>query len=99
MIRKRADQAIEHKCIRDGIGEVEMHKICESVDELYGKGRLFNRMIIAPGNSIGEQWHHRGSGSWRYHRMQRRRDAWPGEHGRRASGVHRVDPVLRENDT
>ena len=38
MIRKKADQAGEHKCIRDGIGEVEMHKICESVDELYGKG-------------------------------------------------------------
>jgi mannose-6-phosphate isomerase-like protein (cupin superfamily) len=57
MIRKKADQAVESKCIRDGIGEVEMHKICESVDELYGKGRLFNRMVIAPGNSIGEHKH------------------------------------------
>ena len=57
MIRKQADQAIEFKCIRGGIGEVEMHKICESTDELYGKGRLFNRMILAPGNSIGEHTH------------------------------------------
>ena len=57
MIRKKEDQAIEFKCIRGGNGEVEMRKICESVDELYGKGRLFNRMILAPGNSIGEHTH------------------------------------------
>ena len=57
MIRKVADQVVESKNIRDGIGEVEMHKICESVEELYGKGRLFNRMVIAPGNTIGEHKH------------------------------------------
>lgn len=57
MIRKKADQVVESKCIRDGIGETEMHKICESVDELYGKGRLFNLMVLAPGNSIGEHRH------------------------------------------
>ena len=57
MIRKREEQVVEHKNIRDGIGEVEMHKIAESVEELYGKGRLFNRMVIAPGNSIGEHKH------------------------------------------
>jgi mannose-6-phosphate isomerase-like protein (cupin superfamily) len=57
MIRKKEDQAIAYKCIRDGIGEVEMHKICESVEELYGKGRLFNLMVLAPGNTIGEHTH------------------------------------------
>ena len=57
MIRKAANQKVEHKCIRNGIGETEMHLISESVDELYGKGRLFNRMIIQPGNSIGEHKH------------------------------------------
>ena len=57
MIRKKETQAIEFKCIRGGNGEVEMHKICESTEELYGKGRLFNRMILAPGNSIGEHTH------------------------------------------
>ena len=57
MIRKAANQKVEHKCIRNGIGETEMHLIAESVDELYGKGRLFNRMIIQPGNSIGEHKH------------------------------------------
>ena len=57
MIRRKDEQAIEFKCIRSGIGEVEMHKICESVDELFGKGRLFNHMILAPGNTIGEHVH------------------------------------------
>lgn len=57
MIRKREHQTIEHTCIRDGRGEVEMRLICEGADELCGKGRLFNRMIIAPGNSIGEHQH------------------------------------------
>ena len=57
MIRKKEDQAIEFRCIRGGNGETEQHKICESVEELYGKGRLFNHMILAPGNSIGEHVH------------------------------------------
>ena len=57
MIRKKADQTIEYRCIRNGNGETEMHLITESVDDLYGKGRLFNHMILAPGNSIGEHMH------------------------------------------
>ena len=57
MIRKKEDQAIEFRCIRGGKGETEQRKIAESVEELYGKGRLFNYMIIQPGNSIGEHTH------------------------------------------
>ena len=57
MIRTKAEQVIEYKCIRGGIGEVEMRKICESTEELYGKGRLFNLMVLAPGNTIGEHTH------------------------------------------
>ena len=57
MIRKKADQKVEFRCIRGGKGEVEQHKILESVEELYGKGRLFNEMIVEPGNSIGEHKH------------------------------------------
>ena len=57
MFRKKEDQAIEFRCIRGGNGEVEQHKICESVEELYGKGRLFNLMVLAPGNTIGEHTH------------------------------------------
>ena len=57
MIRKKEDQKVVFKCIRGGKGEGEQHQICESVEELYGKGRLFNLMIVEPGNSIGEHTH------------------------------------------
>lgn len=57
MIRRKEDQVIEFKCIRNGNGEAEMHKILNSVEELYGKGRLFNHMILAPGRSVGEHKH------------------------------------------
>ncbi len=57
MFRTKAEQTVEFKCIRGGIGEAEMHKILNGVDELYGKGRMFNHMILAPGNSIGEHRH------------------------------------------
>ena len=33
------------------------NKILNSVEELYGKGRMFNHMILAPGRSIGEHRH------------------------------------------
>ena len=57
MIRRKADQKIEFKCIRNGNGETEMHKILNNEEELYGKGRLFNHMILAPGRTIGEHTH------------------------------------------
>ena len=57
MVRTNADQVVEMKCIRDGNGEAEMRKILNSAEELYGKGRLFNHMVLAPGISIGEHTH------------------------------------------
>ena len=57
MIRRKADQRVEFKCIRNGNGEVELHGITTSVEELYGKGRLFEHMFLAPGCSVGEHTH------------------------------------------
>ena len=57
MLRAKKDQTVEFKCIRNGNGEAEMRKILNDVDELYGKGRLFNHMVLAPGRSIGEHTH------------------------------------------
>ena len=57
MIRRKEDQTVAFKCIRNGNGETEMHQILNSTEELYGKGRLFNHMILAPGRSIGEHTH------------------------------------------
>ena len=57
MIRTKNEQPVEFKCIRNGNGETEMRKILTGEEELYGKGRLFNHMILAPGRSIGEHTH------------------------------------------
>ena len=57
MVRTKFEQAIEFKCIRGGNGETEMRRILNNAEELYGKGRLFNHMILAPGRSIGEHRH------------------------------------------
>ena len=57
MIRRKAEQTVEFKCIRNGNGEAEQRKITNSDAELYGKGRLFTHMILAPGRSIGEHTH------------------------------------------
>jgi len=57
MYRAAKDAVREAKCIRNGNGNTEMTKILNGADELYGKGRLFNIMKLAPGNSIGEHFH------------------------------------------
>ena len=57
MLRPKEQQSIEFKCIRNGNGDTEMHKILNGAGELYGKGRLFNHMILAPGHTIGEHTH------------------------------------------
>ena len=57
MVRKKDEQMVEFKCIRNGKGEAEMHKIAIGEAELYGKGRMFNHMILAPGHSIGDHMH------------------------------------------
>ncbi len=57
MVRAKNDQIVEFKCIRNGNGDAEMRKILNSTEELYGKGRMFNHMVLAPGRSIGEHTH------------------------------------------
>ena len=57
MIRTKQEQLVEFKNVRGGNGEPEQRKITNSIEELYGKGRLFNHMILAPGESIGEHTH------------------------------------------
>ena len=57
MVRTKNEQTVEFKCIRNGNGEAELRMILNGPDEFYGKGRLFNHMILAPGRSIGEHTH------------------------------------------
>ena len=57
MYRTKAEQQVTYQCIRGGNGEAEMRKILLGEAELYGKGKMFNHLILAPGNSIGEHTH------------------------------------------
>ena len=57
MIRRNDQQAVEFKCIRNGIGDTKMQKLLNGAEEMNGKGRMFNLMTIEPGNSIGEHTH------------------------------------------
>ena len=57
MVRKKEEQRIEFKNIRGGIGEVEMQKILNGPDEMFGKGRMFCRMIVPPGHTLGLHSH------------------------------------------
>ncbi len=57
MVRTKNEQTVEFKCIRNGNGEAEMRKILNNEAELYGKGRLFNHMVLAPGRTIGDHTH------------------------------------------
>jgi Mannose-6-phosphate isomerase len=57
MIRKPQDQTVEFRCIRGGNGETELHKIMNGEEELFGKGRMFSKMILQPGRSIGTHTH------------------------------------------
>ena len=59
MVRRSGAIAPEFKKMFGGDGEVELRKILVSVDELQGKGRLFNHNVLQPGCELG--WHvHKG---------------------------------------
>ena len=57
MIRKECEMISVSKCIRNGNGNTDMLQLLNGPDEMYGKGRMFNKMTLAPGNSIGEHRH------------------------------------------
>ena len=59
MVRRKNEQAsaINEK-MRGGGGSVELVKLLDPAsDELYGKGRLFSRIVLRPGCSIGYHVH------------------------------------------
>lgn len=65
MIRRNDEKIIEHKKMFGGAGEAEMHKLLNTPEEMYGKGRVFNHLVLNPGCEIG--WHiHHGDGETYY---------------------------------
>ena len=64
-VRRKEDVPVMYKKMFDGEGEAEMHVILNGADEMYGKGRVFNHVFLAPGAEIG--WHiHKGDGETYY---------------------------------
>lgn len=64
-VRRKDEIEVSFKKMFNGDGEAEMHTLLKGADEMYGKGRLFNHVILAPGAEIG--WHvHKGDGETYY---------------------------------
>ena len=58
MIRKKDECEIEYReHMRDGEGTVEITNFITSPDELCAKGRLFSKITLKPGTSIGYHVH------------------------------------------
>ncbi|MFA6939763.1 MAG: cupin domain-containing protein [Clostridiaceae bacterium] len=56
MIRRKNDQTTVSKNIREGHGEIQVTELMKA-DEFCGKGRLYSKMTVKPGNSIGNHVH------------------------------------------
>ena len=62
MIRKKDECKKEYReHMRDGKGTVELTSLIGSPDELYNKGRLFSRITLKSGCSIGFHVHEKDS--------------------------------------
>ncbi len=65
IVRRNEEKPLVRKKLFGGEGEVEMHVILDGEKEMYGKGRVFNHCVLAPGAEIG--WHvHHGDGECYY---------------------------------
>ena len=65
MIRRSEEKITEIKKLFNGAGETVNHKILNGADEMYGKGRVFNHVLLRPGCEVG--WHvHQGDGETYY---------------------------------
>ena len=58
MIRRAEECSIEYReHMRDGEGTVELKSLIASPEELNNKGRLFSKITLRPGTSIGYHLH------------------------------------------
>ena len=65
MVRTAGEAKYVEKQMFDGAGKAKMRLILESNEEMYGKGRVFNHLYLAPGCEVG--WHiHHGDGETYY---------------------------------
>ena len=57
-IRRKEEVPVENKKMFGGAGEAENRKILLGAEEMGGKGRLFNHVVLRPGCGIGPHVHH-----------------------------------------
>lgn len=58
MIRRSAEKTVvTRENMRGGQGIVKMENVLNGAEEMYGKGRLFAKIILEPGCSIGHHVH------------------------------------------
>ncbi|WP_461206187.1 cupin domain-containing protein [Clostridium sp. DL1XJH146] len=56
MIKRKDDLVNVTKCLREGNGEANIQNLL-SVEELDNKGKLFAKVVLKPGVSVGEHNH------------------------------------------
>lgn len=62
MVRRKNEVQIDTKsAMRGGQGDIVLHHIANGAQELNGKGRLFSKFVIQPGDSIGFHIHEKES--------------------------------------
>ncbi len=58
MVRRSADMLVEFRQMFGGAGEAENRRILLGAEEMAGKGRLFNHMILRTGCEVAWHIHH-----------------------------------------
>ena len=56
--RQKSELAVDVAKKFGGAGEVESRMILRGAPEMYGKGRMFNHVVLRPGCGIGRHIHH-----------------------------------------
>jgi mannose-6-phosphate isomerase-like protein (cupin superfamily) len=65
IVRRNGEEPVLRKKMFGGDGEAEMHVILNAPEEMFGKGRVFNRVVLRPGCEVA--WHvHHGDGECYY---------------------------------
>ncbi len=65
IVRRSDERILDVKKMFDGGGEAKMYRLLNGPEEMSGKGRLFNHVILEKGCEVG--WHvHHGDGEAYY---------------------------------
>ena len=64
-VRRSGERIMDVRKMFDGGGQAKMYRLLNGPEEMYGKGRLFNHVVLEKGCEVG--WHvHQGDGEVYY---------------------------------